>query len=85
MSDDLLIRLRKVYPQSTLEKYPTELIFAFEEDRRDAVDRIENLINALEGIKQWSHYSGSTQHIYEMACNALNPDFVPPTNEKETK
>jgi hypothetical protein len=51
----------------------------------EAADRIENLTNALEGIKQWSSYSGSTQHIYEMACNALNPDFVPPTNEKETK
>jgi len=50
-----------------------------------AADRIENLTNALEGIKQWSSYSGSTQHIYEMACNALNPDFAPPTNEKETK
>ena len=50
-----------------------------------AADRIENLTNALEGIKQWSSYSGGTQHIYEMACNALNPDFVPPTNEKETK
>ena len=51
----------------------------------EAADRIENLTNALEGIKQWSSYSGSTQHIYEMACNALNPDFVPPTNKKETK
>jgi hypothetical protein len=51
----------------------------------EAADRIENLTNALEGIKQWSSYSGSTQHIYEMACNALNPDFAPPTNEKETK